>query len=101
MIIACVFLYAPMAEAGHVESTVEISCEIDHSSDQSDRDRPDRRDHEHDHHAHHCGPCLQYILRLDQAQETFACLSKTTRLSTLSENLDSYLPGTLFRPPRA
>ena len=99
IIIACAFLYAPMAEAEHAETTVEITCDLDHDSEQSDGNQPDHSDHEH--HAHHSGPCLQYILRQDLSHDDFISVTGQTRVLAISQNLASLPPGSLYRPPRA
>lgn len=99
IVVACAVFYAPMAEAEHVEFSAEVTCDFQHTSGDSDGDQPDHSDH--DHHAHHCGPCLQHILRQDHTPDAFLGLSKQTRMHSSTQSLASYLPGTLYRPPRA
>ena len=86
MIIACVFLYAPVAEAEHLETVTE-------------KDQPNQGDH--DHHANHSGPCLQHLLRKDWNQDSFICASEGAHIPLLSVSLLSRPPGSLYRPPRA
>ncbi|MBO6686847.1 MAG: hypothetical protein JJ919_00025 [Henriciella sp.] len=99
MIIACVFLYAPVAEAEHLETVTEITCNFEHSLQKTDKDQPNQGDH--DHHANHSGPCLQHLLRKDWNQDSFICASEGAHIPLLSVSLLSRPPGSLYRPPRA
>ncbi len=94
ILIAVAFVYAPLAEDGHLQSEIEITCDENHTTG-------DGENEEHNHHIHHCGPCLQHLLRKDCDQLSIFNYSRKIRLQFVSERLISSPSGSPYRPPRS